>query len=174
MEEATRNGESFLGERSASPSEGEEDEPSEHAEGENGENTAVTVHDEDVMDVVDALVPIQEDETSLPMSIMRKSRMNALSNTPRKRSLFEGNDWADQLQRTISPRKQDRKALRESQAMLFRDSEIPRFEMPEIQPAPKNMGEITTSIDLMNSLFGQEEARRSVSGKSKGKKGFEV
>ena len=183
MEEATRNGESFLEERSAgSPSERDEDEPSEHDAGEMNaavEDGSFTIQDDDVMNVMDALSPVQQEEPALfPESILKTSRMadRFEDGTPTKPSdVFDAGGWTEQLQRTVSPRKRDRQALRESQALLFRDSDIPTLDAPKLK-ALSDAGEIATSIDLMNSLFGHEQARRSTVGKQAGagKKGFEV
>ena len=79
-------------------------------------------------------------------------------------------DWAEQLQRTISPRKQDREALREMQGKLLVDLESD----PE-QNVKMSKNDFRTSIDVMNSLFGQHEERMAAAKKeSVGTKGFEV
>ena len=59
-------------------------------------------------------------------------------------------DWADQLQRTISPRKQNRETLREHQSKVLLD----RVYSP-IKPQIADKTEFQNSIDLMNSLFGK-------------------
>ena len=69
-------------------------------------------------------------------------------------------DWTQQLRQTISPRKQNREALKESQVNRMYNDTIEQ----EIRTRPAVLGGgsgILTSIDLMNSLFGQEKARRS-------------
>jgi nuclear pore complex protein Nup98-Nup96 len=75
-------------------------------------------------------------------------------NTPSKARLDLSGDWAEQLQRTISPRKQNRDALREIQANAF--SERPLNDDTPTQPAATSQRKgFKTSIDLMNSLFQQ-------------------
>lgn len=76
-------------------------------------------------------------------------------NTPAKARLDLSGDWAEQLQRTISPRKQNRDALREIQGNAFNDRPL-----HDTTPTKKSTAEVqpkgfATSIDLMNSLFQQ-------------------
>ncbi|PYH88593.1 hypothetical protein BO71DRAFT_365099 [Aspergillus ellipticus CBS 707.79] len=73
--------------------------------------------------------------------------------TPSKARLDLNGDWAEHLQRTISPRKQNRDALREIQANAFTDR--PLFEDCAQKPASSQKKGFATSIDLMNSLFQQ-------------------
>jgi nuclear pore complex protein Nup98-Nup96 len=76
--------------------------------------------------------------------------------TPTKPQLDLNGDWAEQLQRTISPRKQDRDALREMQAQAFADREQQQEDTSKEAPATNSRQKsFTTSIDLMNSLFSQ-------------------
>ena len=86
------------------------------------------------------------------------------------------NNWAEQLQRTISPKKQDRQALKENQARLFRDDDCGNEDTPTAKFAQQEVKGFTTSIDLMNSLFGKEEVRKSGRGVKLDKhgKGFKV
>jgi nuclear pore complex protein Nup98-Nup96 len=83
-----------------------------------------------------------------PKSILKNSTMHG---TPLKSgSVFFGDDWKEQLQRTVSPKKQDRAALRASQAVAFKS--------PEHEPTPKAADRkqpFATSMDIMNSLFNQ-------------------
>ena len=67
--------------------------------------------------------------------------------------------WTEALQDTISPYKHDRQRIQKSE---YPDS-IKSFKriFPVPHPGRRGRGDLTTSIDLMNSLFGQEEARRS-------------
>lgn len=75
--------------------------------------------------------------------------------TPSKAQLDLSGDWADQLQRTISPRKQNRDALREIQANAFADKHL-LDDTPKDKTATDGRQKgFTTSIDLMNSLFQQ-------------------
>ena len=174
--EMMQNGLSFLGERSAGPPEHFADEPSEQVQGELDEDDSVQIQDDDPLRVVDILVPIEEEDELIPIpASLKPTRAFEPAGTPRKAPLFDAHDWTEQLQRTISPRKHDRQALRMSQQLLFRASEVPQLDYPKLQPLQEHSGEITTSIDLMKSLFGREETRRSQTGKQKaGTKGFEV
>lgn len=76
-------------------------------------------------------------------------------NTPAKARLDLSGDWAEQLQRTISPRKQNRDALREIQGNAFNDRPLhdtTPTKKSTVEAQPKGF---VTSIDLMNSLFQQ-------------------
>ncbi|KAL5340473.1 nuclear protein 96-domain-containing protein [Aspergillus crustosus] len=75
-------------------------------------------------------------------------------NTPSKARLDLTGDWAEQLQRTISPRKQNRDALREIQANAFTERLL-NDDTPTKSPAKTQQKGFATSIDLMNSLFQQ-------------------
>lgn len=107
--------------------------------------------------------------TAQPKSILKGTVMNS---TPVK-DPFELNDnWADQLQRTVSPRKQDRKALREQQSNLFEHGGVPsKSLLGRSVGAPS----FSTTMDIMNSLWNQPK-NASVRGKgtAPGGKGFEV
>lgn len=88
--------------------------------------------------------------------------------TPSKATFQPNDDWAEQLQRTVSPRKQDRKALREQQDAIFEEGGV---------PLPKGLGRSTggqafnTTMDIMNSLWNQPNA---ATAKGRGGNGFEV
>ncbi len=91
--------------------------------------------------------------------------------TPGRPLIDLDGDWAEQLQRTISPRKQNREALREIQGKVLLD----RISSPTKQQTINKQNEIRTNIDLMNSLFGQHEQRMNLSRqKSEGEHGIEV
>jgi nuclear pore complex protein Nup98-Nup96 len=108
-----------------------------------------------------------------PGGIMR-ARMRAIKNSasPVKRNFIAGNDWAGTLTTTISPQKQDR-------ALLKSLIDVGEDLLPENEPAPAARSRVVsdgrgfaTSIDLMNSLFGQTKssvkaAKVSVSAKGK-------
>ena len=176
MEVVQQNGEPFLAERlAASPSEPEEDEPSEL----NGEDVAderlVAVRnteDEDQEMTVDMVGSFPEEEE--PGVTLENGSHN--QPTPRKSILTLRDNWTEQLQRTISPRKRDRQALKDGQALLFHDGELNRLGAHATKEQNVASGEITSSIDLMKSLFGKEEMRKSTkaSGKQGAKKGFQV
>ncbi|KGO78408.1 Peptidase S59, nucleoporin [Penicillium italicum] len=96
--------------------------------------------------------------------------------SPAKPQLDLSGDWAEQLQRTISPRKQNRDALREMQANAFIDRHLANDESPTtIATAPAKKG-FSNSIDLMNSLFQQPRKQAAPSPLKASKappKGFE-
>ncbi|OJJ40627.1 hypothetical protein ASPWEDRAFT_101797 [Aspergillus wentii DTO 134E9] len=99
---------------------------------------------------------VEHDDTRSTDSYMETTQPSLKPwNTPAKARLDLSGDWAEQLQRTISPRKQNRDALREIQGNAFTDRLLhdptPK-ENPVIDAQPKSF---TTSIDLMNSLFQQ-------------------
>ena len=159
--EQVHNDESFLDERlAASPSDSGEDEPSEiqNADGDI-EDRALVVRDEDQhMDIEMAgAFPSPDADEPLPKSLLQLGY-----GTPGKGTFNVGGDWAEELQRTISPRKQDRQALRETQAQVLKDRALDEEKTPSQKMSGKRTGsKLETSIDLMNSLFGQEQARRN-------------
>ena len=162
MEQA-HNNESFFDERlAASPSDSGEDEPGEaqHMNGEN-EYRSFAVHNEDQgmeMEIEMAgAFPSPNHYEESPKSLLQLGY-----GTPGKGMLNVGSDWAEELQRTISPRKQDRQALRETQAHVLKERDLDEEKTPNAKESGKGTGsKLTTSIDLMNSLFGQEQARRN-------------
>ncbi|KAI9758833.1 MAG: Calcium-binding component of the spindle pole body (SPB) half-bridge [Chaenotheca gracillima] len=93
--------------------------------------------------------------------------------TPNKLQANLSDDWAEQLQRTISPRKQDRQALRESQAFVLQDKEDAKDDTPRAKSTKKaDEHGFNTSIDLMNSLFDRNYGARTAKGGARGN-GFE-
>jgi nuclear pore complex protein Nup98-Nup96 len=125
------------------------------------------------------------DETSMAGSFPQPEQPTRLIETPVKSTMkasqawgtpgrplidLDG-DWADQLRRTISPRKQNREALREIQGKVMLD----RVSLPTKQQTVSKENEIRTNIDLMNSLFGQHEERMALSRKkNEGEQAIEV
>ncbi|EAU35773.1 hypothetical protein ATEG_03971 [Aspergillus terreus NIH2624] len=95
-------------------------------------------------------------------------------NTPPKARLDLTGDWAEQLQRTISPRKQDRDALRGIQANAFTDRPL-HDDSPKQSSTNAQQKSFATSIDLMNSLFQQprKQGQSPSKGRSAQPKGFE-
>lgn len=96
--------------------------------------------------------------------------------TPAKAHLDLSGDWADQLQRTISPRKQNRNALREIQANAFSERPLHDDAAKEKSTLGARQKGFTTSIDLMNSLFQQprkQQPQHSLTQNVQAK-GFEV
>ncbi|KAI9678795.1 MAG: hypothetical protein M1817_005853 [Caeruleum heppii] len=82
----------------------------------------------------------------------------SLSHNP---TLDLGGGWAENLQRTISPRKVDRSTLKASQADLWADLDESQGPMTHDQAQKSIQGfrPMETSIDLMRSLFGPEHGR---------------
>ena len=92
--------------------------------------------------------------------------------TPGKLKFNDKGDWATELQRTISPRKQDRKALRESQAYVMQPSDKDHYGKPKVAVRTGTGAPgFATSIDLMHSLFGQDQEHRVQQGNEKEKQG---
>ncbi|KAF7717991.1 Nucleoporin NUP145 [Penicillium ucsense] len=87
--------------------------------------------------------------------------------TPSKPRLDLSGDWAEQLQRTISPRKQNRDALREMQANAFTDRPLLNKESPTAQFNASPKKGFANSIDLMNSLFQQQPRKQTLIGTQK-------
>ena len=145
MEEVDDNRQSFLDERLASPSDSGEDEPSEiQAVSGELENQPLIVRDEDKdmgMEMAGAF-PEHEDED------LKKSAFDAaMIGAPNV-----SGDWATELQRTISPKKQDRQALRNAQRHVLEGHE--NLDKTTLSGS-SNRPVIATHTDLMNSLFGQ-------------------
>ncbi|KAI5206092.1 hypothetical protein E4T39_02718 [Aureobasidium subglaciale] len=104
----------------------------------------------------------------MPKSILKASTM--LNGTPKKDLTLAG-DWAEQLQRTASPKKQDRQALRERQSVMG---------APPVDTAPPLAASIagkafSTTMDIMNSLWGPSASvvGPALQASSVGGKGFE-
>ncbi|ODH49361.1 hypothetical protein GX48_04572 [Paracoccidioides brasiliensis] len=93
--------------------------------------------------------------------------------TPPKTHLDLGGNWAEQLQRTISPRKQDRQALREIQGTVFAGKNENDISTNSAKPAKEVS--FATSIDLMNSLFPRATTggQGKLHGKTAKAKGFQ-
>lgn len=92
--------------------------------------------------------------------------------TPGKVPISFESTWAEQLQRTVSPKKQDRDALREIQGNALIDIE-PESSTKAPSKEVKTKG-FRNSIDLMSSLFGKHEQQRLGRKQSVEGKGFEV
>lgn len=120
---------------------------------------------------------VEQDHTQVTASDLNTTQPIRPFGTPPKRSLDLTGDWTEQLQRTISPRKQNRDALREIQANAFTDRPLLNDESPVEQPAISPKKGFTNSIDLMNSLFQQPPKQKAPSPLKASKsqpKGFEV
>lgn len=96
-----------------------------------------------------------------PGGIMR-ARMQAIrgANSPLKIQVADGDDWMDMLQKTISPLKRDRAALKtinEEQTYEALKESV-RKEGPPASKVVSDGRGFATSIDLMNSLFDKPKA----------------
>ena len=180
MEEVQENGRSFLDGGSArSPSDSGVDEPSDlREELDRFEDRSLIVQDDD-MEMIGAFPSTNEEHQYIehavqPKSILKASQMSV--GTPTRLIVNMGDDWAEQLQKTLSPKKQDRHALRQSQLQLFKEHDGEEEETPIAQAPIRDASGFATSIDLMNSLFGKEQQRKSGRDTKQREKGnaFEV
>lgn len=98
--------------------------------------------------------------------------------TPTKPSLDLSGNWAQQLQRTISPRKQDRETLRvkQSDAFVDKNRQTDNKQQAHASASASPSKPFTSSIDVMQSLFQQPSKNvKSPGKKQKGQlKAFEV
>lgn len=159
---------SFLGERSVGSLDGQyDDEYTEESESE-------SVEDQDMAGPVSAPSHTTEPPatvSSMPKSILKQSTIfQSNLGTPSKGRMEFDDDWASQLQRTISPKKQDRRALREYQDEAIREQDI-NLNMPKFGQSTNNS--IFTRAGLMESLFGETETRKE-SMATKAPTGIEV
>ena len=79
--------------------------------------------------------------------------------TPFNMDLRLDDDWTRQLQRTLSPKKQDRQALRDARVNLLQDVFDNEATPQATTTRTKGDGDFNTSIDLMHSLFGHGRNR---------------
>lgn len=174
---------SFYDRSAESHSESGADEPSEIQEfDEDMVDRMLVVHEGDDMEMAGSFPPndldnaVADSSESIINPVLKFIDHDELDATPKKLVFNPNGDWAEELQRTISPRKQDRQALRENQALVLEDLYIERGDTPKAAPKLNGPGDqLKTSIDLINSLFGEEQARRKGLGVKKAKaKGFEV
>jgi len=104
-----------------------------------------------------------------PKSILKASQHHRASfgTPPRAQPIISGN-WADRLQHTLSPKKQDRHTLRDTQGSMFK--ERPQNIFTDLRFG-NNRSSFATSIDVMNSLFGHDLGRTVGNGKKQGTDG---
>jgi nuclear pore complex protein Nup98-Nup96 len=120
--EGTRD-ESFLGERSVGSLDGQQDYTD--------ESGSELAEDQDMTDSVSGPIRTTEHaavkeadlfkESIKPKSILKTSQLLRPAGTPSKGQYVFDDDWANTLQRTISPKKQDRQALRETQNQALKE-----------------------------------------------------
>ena len=160
MQELNDNDESFLDDRLAvSPSDSGEDEPSEmQSDSRNVEDRSLVIRDSDSdmeMEMAGSFPA-----TSIE-NVGNEAALKLGYDTPTKPVFSVDDDWAGALQRTISPRKQDRQTLRETQAYVLEDQEDDRARTPKVSLRGTGPAKLDTHIDLMRSLWGQEQARKT-------------
>ena len=113
-------------------------------------------------------------DTSPVRPILKASTMG----TPGKALINIDGDWAEQLQRTISPRKQNRDALREVQSKVLLDRTYEPMKPNSKLSSIVDKKNFRTSIDIMNSLFDRHEERmadlKGRKGKTQAAPDFEV
>jgi nuclear pore complex protein Nup98-Nup96 len=161
--------ESFLGDRSVGSLDGHDD----YTETSGYDS----VEDQDMADSVSGSIRTTEQDaakqfnpfkdSAKPKSILKGSQLfRPALGTPSKAAIFD-DDWASALQRTISPRKQDRQALREGQgdALRERGNHTNTFAQSlGVRNTKSNM----SRMDLYESLFGQPPAQQESTPKRVG------
>ncbi|KAK8254279.1 nuclear protein 96-domain-containing protein [Phyllosticta capitalensis] len=157
---------SFLDERSVGPyEEGSDMDAASYRSGSDSEPEQNMVGSFPVPDRTTEPTPTKNsvfDATGMPKSILKQSQpfRNSLGTPARQRFDFEG-DWAAQLQRTISPKKQDRQALRDNQSNVLKKFDEKDEATPKANKTTGPSQSITNHIDLMSSLFGASTARKT-------------
>ncbi|TVY57365.1 Nucleoporin [Lachnellula cervina] len=122
----------------------------------------------------------QNDDDHMEMEVetpgaLARARLRAAqkSETPSKGMFAAGNDWTAALRTTVSPQKQDRALLKS--LINIRDTDL----QGDAQPTPVAKRVLSdgrgfaTSIDLMNSLFGQTKSPAKIAKVPAKGKGFE-
>ncbi|GAB7353807.1 hypothetical protein MBLNU459_g4186t1 [Dothideomycetes sp. NU459] len=104
--------------------------------------------------------------STLPKSILKTT---SFFGTPKKDLTLTG-DWAEQLQRTVSPKKQDRQAIRE-RASVMGAAPVNNAAFAGSHAGGKAF---STTMDIMNSLWAPAASTAANATKTTaGKKGFE-
>ena len=108
-----------------------------------------------------------------PRSILKNTQQSQQIVESPSKNLVDIDDetWAEQLQRTLSPRKQDRQLLRESQGLLLQNRQPGTVSLPKAKGKEKPF---VTSFDIMNSLFGQTATEASQRGKKQSADGKDL
>ncbi|KAH9864074.1 hypothetical protein J1614_010007 [Plenodomus biglobosus] len=150
------NSQSFLGQRSVGSLDGQQD--ADYTD----ESESELSHDQDMADSDSGPIqtteqaPAKDDpfrDTLKPKSILKGTQvLRPGMGTPAKAKPVFDDDWANQLQRTISPRKQDRQVLRESQGNVLKEQD---FSVSQFAQTFGGGRQMTTAMDLMDSLFGE-------------------
>jgi len=158
-DEVTDTAQSFLGERSVGSLEDDDmSQVSESGTAEDQEMAGSFPKPAHTTEQSDASHPMNG-EALKPKSILKASQAVNLGTPLKTGQLLFGADWTEQLQRTVSPKKQDRAALRANQptASTLFDAEPTRKALQIDKP-------YTNSIDLINDLFSAS-VRKTVPAK---------
>ncbi|KAF2849943.1 hypothetical protein T440DRAFT_398113 [Plenodomus tracheiphilus IPT5] len=153
---------SFLGQRSVGSLDGQQDaDYTEDSESESGDDQDMADSDSGPIQTTEQ-VPAKDDpfrDTLKPKSILKAGQvLRPGMGTPAKAKPVFDDDWANQLQRTISPRKQDRQVLRESQGNALKEQDMDVSQFAQTFGGGR---QLTTAMDLMDSLFG-DTAKQSL------------
>lgn len=100
---------------------------------------------DDMSPIMPGYLPQAAPDFSSPTKAPPRS---AIPGTPGKPLLDLEGDWAEQLERTISPRKQNRDLLREAQSKVLLDKNF-----SPLKPKAATKVNFKSSIDIMNSIF---------------------
>ena len=177
------DGESFLGESSTGSTTERDGDDEEVTESQQSGESEVELYEDEEMDMAGSFPNLQhtvERNVSPSADSYMENPQPSMKpwGTPSKARLDLSGDWADQLQRTISPRKQNRDALREIQGNAFNDRPLrdttPTKKSTMAEAQPKGF---TNSIDLMNSLFQQprkQQVQSPLKAQNVQRTGFEV
>ena len=169
--------ESFLGDGPASVSEDDADEPSDVQDSvEESEDHSIVIKDSDAeVDMAGSFPEAEEEPNAAKEDTPTQFKPTffdlfgtATLGTPPH---LQGKEaaWAEALQDTISPYKHDRQRIQKSAGSSSGHSLAFKRTAPIPWPNRRKKTDLTTSIDLMNSIFGQEEMRRSRTALSNGK-----
>ena len=156
------NDESFLGERSVGSLDGQLDaDYTEESESESVEDQDMADSDSEPAQTTEQSLARPVDmfkESFMPKSILKNSQMlRPTFGTPSKGPLIFDDDWANQLQRTISPKKQDRQALRESQGDVLRERDPNTVAFAQ----STKFSAVPTHMELLGSLWGETDKKKS-------------
>ncbi|KAL8871264.1 MAG: hypothetical protein Q9174_002867, partial [Haloplaca sp. 1 TL-2023] len=147
----------------------EERSPSPEMDYQNGDDS-VAVH-EDQLDMAGSFPQVDggsEERDLMPKSILKSTQTGAGFGTPGKLQFNDSGDWAEELCRTISPKKQDRQALRESQARVMHILDEKNDTTPKARKGQKpSQPGFATTMDLMDSIFPKEQQNRRMKGSAR-------
>lgn len=103
---------------------------------------------------------------------VQRARLRSKAASPAKDIIMADDDWMTMLQRTVSPRKQDRAQLKFLAQSVIAGADEDEDDTPvKTRVVSDNRG-FATSLDIMQSLYGQ--ANKSPMKAKKKAKGFEV